>query len=79
MQAAARLMELREEVAALEEKLKKDDIGDEEAAEIGNELGPMCAHPSPLTLLIMSLLPYHLNGSLVDCSIFCFLARMSSV
>lgn len=41
MQAAARLMELREEVAKLEERLKAEDIGDDEAADIGNELAPM--------------------------------------
>jgi ATPase subunit of ABC transporter with duplicated ATPase domains len=38
MQAAVRLVELREEVAVLEEKLKEENIGDDEAAAIGNEL-----------------------------------------
>jgi ATP-binding cassette, subfamily F, member 1 len=34
-------MELREEVHELEERLKADDIGDGEAAEIGDQLAPM--------------------------------------
>lgn len=38
MQAAVRLMELREEAKELEEKLKDEDISDDHAAQIGNDL-----------------------------------------